>query len=307
MDAVEDLIIIGSGPAGYSAAMYAAREDFKPLLISGVPGGGQLMLTTLVENYPGFPDGIMGPDLMDILRRHAEKFGARFIDDNVTEVDFSNRPFTVKIGDKEYRANCVIVAPGASAKMLGIESEQRFIGRGVSSCGTCDGPFYKNRKVIVVGGGDTAMEDSLFVAKFASSVTIVHRRDSFRASKIMQEKVKSNPKIKIMFNTTVDEVLGSEKVTGVRLRNIDTNEVTEMAVDGVFVAIGHSPNTSFLDGKLKLDGQGYIITRDEVKTDIDGVFVAGDVADRIYRQAVTAAASGTKAALEARHYLQNLK
>ena len=306
MEDTENLIIIGSGPAGYTAALYAAREEFKPLVISGVPSGGQLMLTTLVENYPAFPEGIMGPELMELFRKHAERFGTRFIDENVTSVDFSKRPFKVMVGDKEYAAKCVIIATGASAKWLGIESEQKLMGRGVSSCATCDAPFYKNKNVIVVGGGDTAMEDSLFLTKFASSVTIIHRRGQFRASKIMQEKVKANPKIKIMFNTTIEEVLGDQKVNGARLKDIVTGKTHEAKIDGVFVAIGHSPNTSFLNGVLKLDDLGYIITKNEVKTDIEGVFVAGDVADRVYRQAVTAAGSGTKAALEARHYLQNL-
>ena len=307
MENIEDLIIIGGGPAGYTAAMYTAREDFKPLVISGVLNGGQLMLTTLVENYPGFPEGIMGPDLIALFRKQAERFGARFVDDNVTDVDFSKKPFRVTVADKQYLANCVIIALGASARWLDIESEKKFVGKGVSSCGTCDGPFFKNKDVIVVGGGDTAMEDSLFVAKFARSVTVVHRRDAFRASKVMYEKVKANPKIKIMLNTAIEEILGNEKVNGVKLKNTVTGETTQMQIDGIFVAIGHSPNTSFLKDKLRLDEQGYIITKDEVKIDIEGIFVAGDVADRVYRQAVTAAGSGTKAALEARHYLQNLK
>lgn len=307
MENTEDLIIIGSGPAGYSAAVYTAREDFKPLMISGVPMGGQLMLTTLVENYPGFPEGIQGPDLMDLFRNQAERFGTRFIDENVTSVDFSKRPLKVKAGNEEYAAKCVIISTGASAKWLGIESEQKFVGKGVSSCATCDAPFFKNKNVIVVGGGDTAMEDSLFLAKFASSVTIIHRREAFKASRIMQEKAGSNPKIKIMFNTAIEEILGQEKVSGARLKDLTTGGTTEVKTDGIFIAIGHSPNTAFLKGTLKLDQLGYIVTKDEVKTDIEGVFVAGDVADRIYRQAVTAAGSGVKAALEARHYLQNLK
>ena len=279
-DRVEDLIIIGSGPAGYTAAVYAAREDFRPLVIGGVPSGGQLMLTSLVENYPGFPEGIMGPELMERFKKHAERFGTRFIDDNVTKVDFSKKPLSVGVGDREYLARCVIISTGASAKWLGIPSEQRMIGKGVSSCATCDAPFFKNKDVIVVGGGDTAMEDSLFLTKFVNSITLVHRRGEFRASKIMQEKVRANPKIKIMFNTAVEEILGSERVTGARLKDVATGKATDMKAEGVFVAIGHSPNTEFLRGVLKLDEMGYIVTKDEVKTDIEGVFVAGDVAER---------------------------
>lgn len=304
---VEDLIIIGSGPAGYTAAIYAAREDFKPLMIRGFEHGGQLMLTTLVENYPGFPNGVLGPELMDLFMKQAERFGTRFVNDNVTEVDFSTRPFRVRVGSTEYLTHSVILSPGASAKWLGLESEQKFIGKGVSSCATCDAPFFKNKDVVVVGGGDTAMEDSLFLTKFAKNVTIVHRRDQFRASKIMQERVRSNPKIKIIWNCAVEEIFGSTKVTGVKIKNLITNKTSTMTTDGVFVAIGYTPNTSFLKGKLKMDEQGYLITKAEVKTDIDGVFVAGDVADKVYRQAVSAAGSGAKAALEVRNYLQNLK
>jgi thioredoxin reductase (NADPH) len=307
MENIENLIIIGSGPAGYTAAMYAAREDFKPLMISGAAKGGQLMLTTTVENYPGFPEGIMGPDLMELFRKQAERFGTRFIDDNVTDVDLSSRPFKVMTATGVLQANSIIISTGASARWLGLESEQRLIGHGVSSCATCDAFFYKGKDVIVVGGGDTAMEDSLFLTKFAKSVTIVHRKAEFRASRIMQERVRSNPKIKIIFNSTVEEILGKEKVNGVKLKNLASGETTQMEVDGLFVAIGYTPNTAFLKGKLNLDENGYIIAKDEVKTNINGIFVAGDVADRKYRQAVTAAASGTKAALEARAYLQELR
>lgn len=297
------MIIIGSGPAGYSAALYAAREDFKPLLIGGFQRGGQLTLTGIVENYPGFPDGIDGTALMEMFRKQAERFGARMIDDDVTGVDFSKKPMEVNVGDKKYYAKSVIVSTGASAIWLGIESEKRLIGKGVSSCATCDAPFFKNKEVVVVGGGDTAMEDSNFLTRFATSVTIVHRRNEFRASRIMQKKTLSNPKIKVIWDSVVEEVLGKERVEGVRIRNVKTGGTTELKTEGLFVAIGHRPNTGFLNGQLKLDEKGYIITRDEVKTDIEGVFVAGDVADRVYRQAVTAAGSGTKAALEARAYL----
>ncbi len=307
MENVEELIIIGSGPAGYTAAIYAAREEFRPLVFCGIQRGGQLTLTTTVENYPGFPDGVNGPDLMELFRKQAENFGARLMDENVSEVDFSKRPFKVIAGEKDYYANSVILAVGASAKWLGLESEQRLIGRGVSSCATCDGAFFKKKNVIVVGGGDTAMEDSLFLTKFAESVTIVHRRDRFRASKIMQKKVKSNPKIKILPNTVVEEVMGQEKVTSVKLKNLADKSSTTLPIDGIFIAIGYSPSTSFLKGKIKLDERGYIVTKDEVMTEIEGVFAAGDVSDWVYRQAVTAAGSGAKAAIEARDYLQNLK
>ena len=303
----EDVIIIGSGPAGLSAAIYTAREDFKPVVITGVNAGGQLLLTTTVENFPGFPDGVYGSEIIDLMRKQADKFGSRFVAEDVTEVDFSSKPLKVKTSDKTYEANSVIIATGASAKWLGIESEKKFIGKGVSSCATCDAPFFKNKDVIVVGGGDTAMEDSLFLTKFVNSVTIVHRRDQFRASRIMQERVMSNKKIKIIWDSTVEEVQGDAKVTGAQIKNVKSGETSTLKVDGVFVAIGYEPNTKFLKGKLKLDEKGYIVTKDEVETEVPGVFVAGDVADSIYRQAVTAASSGTKAALRVREYLQNMK
>ena len=302
----EDLIIIGSGPAGLTAAIYTAREDFKPLVLTGLSSGGQLLLTTKVENYPAFPDGIDGPELVESMRKQAEKFGARFANEDVVDIDFSSKPIKIKTSSGEYEANAVIIATGASAKWLGIPSEQKYIGKGISGCATCDAPFFKGKNVVVVGGGDTAMEDSLFLTKFVESVTIVHRRGEFRASKIMQGRVLSNPKIKVIWDSEVAEVLGNGKVTGVKIKNVKSGEVTEMNVDGVFVAIGYAPNTKFLQGKLKLDEQGYIITKDEVLTDIEGVFVAGDVSDRKYRQAITAAGSGSKAALEARAYIQEL-
>ncbi len=302
----ENVIIIGSGPAGLTAALYTAREDFKPLVISGTNSGGQLLLTTTVENYPAFPDGVLGPELIELMRKQAERFGTRFVNGDVKSMDLSSRPFKIETLEGSYEAKSVIIATGASAKWLGIESEQKFIGKGVSSCATCDAAFFKGKDVVVVGGGDTAMEDSIFLSKFANSVTISHRRDSFRASKIMQERALSNPKIKALYNTTIEEILGDAKVTGVKLRNVVTNEVTEMRVDGVFITIGYTPNTAFLGGKLKLDEQGYIIAKDEVKTEIEGVFVAGDVSDRRYRQAVTAAGSGAKAAIEVREYILNL-
>ncbi|MGC8670140.1 MAG: thioredoxin-disulfide reductase [Candidatus Micrarchaeia archaeon] len=303
---IEDLIIIGAGPAGYTAAIYAARDGFNPLVVSGLEPGGQLLLTTTVENFPGFPEGVEGSQLMDLFKKQAEKFGARFVFDEVKEIDFDAKPFKVKTGAADYEANALIIATGAKARWLGLESEKKFIGKGVSSCATCDAPFFKNKDVVVVGGGDTAMEDSLYLTNFAKSVTIVHRRDQFRASKIMQERVFSNSKIKIIWDNVVEEILGDSKLTGVKIKNVKTNEEKVLRVDGVFVAIGYEPITKFLNGKIETDELGYIKARDEVKTNIEGVFVAGDVADRLYRQAITAAGSGAKAALEARAYLQKL-
>ena len=303
---VEKLLIIGGGPAGLSAAIYASREGFNPLVIAGMNAGGQLLLTSVVENFPGFPDGVDGPVIIDLMRKQAEKFGTRFVDQNVTKVDFSKHPFWVSTEDAEYEADSVIIATGANAKWLGLKSEKGLIGKGVSSCATCDGPFFRNKDVIVVGGGDTAMEDSLFLTKFVNSVTIVHRREGLRASKIMQERVRSNPKIKFIWDTVVDEVLGEEKVTGVKLKNLKTGETNEMKADGLFVAIGYSPNTSMFEGQVALDEQGYIEADEEVKTNIEGIFVAGDVADKVFRQAATASGSGVKAALLAREYLLNL-
>ncbi len=299
----ENVIIIGSGPAGLSAAIYTAREGFSPLVIGGMVPGGQLMLTTAVENMPGFPDGVQGPEIIELMRKQAERFGTRFVDDDVIEVEVSSKPLKVSTANKEYETKTIIIATGASAKTLGIPSESKFFGHGVSTCGTCDGPLFKNKNVIVVGGGDTAMEDSLFLTRFCSSVTIVHRREAFRASKAMQEKVLSNPKIKVIWNSEVEEILGDKSVSGVRLKD-STGKLTDVPTDGVFLAIGHVPNTGFLKGKLKLDDQGYVITKDEVLTDIDGVYVAGDNADRFYRQAGTAASSGIKAALRVREYFQ---
>lgn len=302
---VENVIIIGSGPAGLTSAIYTSREEFSPLVISGTNAGGQLLLTSSVENYPAFPDGIFGPDLIALMRKQAEKFGGRFIEGDVVSVDFKSNPLKVKTTYGNYESKTVIVATGASAKWLGIPSESAFIGKGVSSCATCDAPFFKNKSVIVVGGGDTAMEDSLFLTKFVKSVTIVHRRNEFRASKIMQERILSNQKVSVVYNSVVEEVKGDTKVRGVVIRNVETNNTSELQTDGVFVAIGHTPNTSFLKGQLELDSKGFIVTAEEVKTDIPGVFVAGDAADKKYRQAVTAAGSGAKAALEVREYLQN--
>ncbi len=300
---INNIIIIGSGPAGLTAALYASREGYSPMLITGSIAGGQLLLTTLVENYPAFPEGVLGSDLIDKMNKQAQHFGTRFVSEDVVDIDFSVKPFKIKTNLNIYQTHALIIATGASAKWLEIESEKKFIGKGVSSCATCDGPFFRNKNVVVVGGGDTAMEDSLFLTKFANSVTILHRRDSFRASKIMQEKVLSNSKIKVIYNVAVEEIIGNDKITGIRIIDINSKKSTLLQTDGVFVAIGHKPNTEFLKGKLKLDQNGYIITTNEVFTEIEGLFVAGDVADHRYRQAITAASSGCKAALEARAYL----
>jgi thioredoxin reductase (NADPH) len=284
-----------------------AREDFTPLVITGTSSGGQLLMTSSIENFPAFPNGINGADLVDLMKKQAERFGSRFVERDVTSVDFNTDPLRVMVDSDEYLAKSVIVASGASSKWLNIPSERKFIGRGVSSCATCDAPFFKNKNVLVVGGGDTAMEDSIFLAKFAKSVTIVHRKSRFRASKIMQERVMSEPKISIIWNSIVEEILGNSKVTGVKLLDSETGVTAVKEVEGIFLAIGNIPNTKYLVGSLALDTQGYVLTKNEVKTDIEGVFVAGDVGDRRYRQAVTAAAGGAKAALEDREYLQSLK
>ncbi len=303
---VENIVIIGSGPAGLTAALYSAREDFKPLVIGGMAFGGQLQLTTVVENYPAFPEGIMGPDLIQKMREQAIRFGTRFIDEDVTELDLQSRPFRVKLSGREFEAHSVIIATGASAKWLGLPSEQRLVGRGVSSCATCDGPLYRNSNVAVVGGGDTAMEDSLFLTKFVEHVTIIHRRDEFRASRIMQERVLSNPKISVEWDSIVEEVIGENEATAIRVKNVKNGNAKEMKIDGLFVAIGHKPNTEFLKGQVELDESGYVVAKNEVFTGIKGVFAAGDVLDKKYRQAITAAGSGAKAALEARSYLQEI-
>lgn len=303
---VENVIIIGGGPAGLSSALYLSREGFNPLVIAGMKAGGQLLDTTTVENYPGFPDGIQGPDLVDKFRKQAAKFGSRFIDEDVTSVDFKNGlPFKVYIGSKEFEANCIIVASGASPRLLGLESEKKFIGRGVSTCATCDAPFFKDKVVAVIGGGDTAMEDSDFLTRFAKKVIIVHRRDQFRASKIMQDRVLSNPKVQVIWNSEVKEILGDKKVSSIKLMNSKSNEESQLDVDGVFMAIGFDPNTKFIGDQLPLE-KGYIVTKNEVDNDIEGIFIAGDDADYRYRQAATAVGSGVKAALEARAYLQQL-
>lgn len=300
----EDLIIIGSGPAGYTAGLYAARADLDPLLFEGSQRGGQLMITTDVENYPGFPDGIMGPDLMENFRKQTERFGTRLMTSDITKVDFARRPFKVWEGAVEYEANAIIIATGASAKWLGIPGEERLTGRGVSACATCDGFFFRDKELVVIGGGDSAMEEALFLTKFASKVTVVHRRDEFRASRIMATRVLEHAKIEVLWNTSVTEVLGEDSVTGVTLSDAQTNETRTFATDGVFVAIGHKPNTDIFVDQLVLDEAGYIVIDDKTTaTSIDGVFAAGDVADHVYRQAVTAAGTGCQAAIDAERWL----
>jgi thioredoxin reductase (NADPH) len=302
---MENLIIIGSGPAGYTAAIYAARSGHGPLMFAGEQVGGQLTTTTEVDNFPGFPDGIMGPELMERLRKQAEKFGTKIVEKNVTAVDLKSDPKKVTVDNETYEAKCVIIATGASARRLGLENEKKLYGKGVSACATCDGFFFKNKKVVVVGGGDAAMEEATFLTKYASSVVMINRSDVFRASEIMQEKAKANPKISFIMNSTVEDVLGVEagKVTGVKLKNSQTGEVTEVATDGVFVAIGHVPNTKIFEGQLTLDKVGYIVPKNIVTTDLAGVFVAGDVADARYRQAASAAGTGCMAAIEAEKFL----
>jgi thioredoxin reductase (NADPH) len=301
---VREVIIIGGGPAGYTAALYAARANLEPLVIEGFRWGGQLMITSDVENYPGYADGVMGPEMMSDFRRQAERFGTEFITDDVTKVDFSERPFRVWVGDDEYAARAVIVATGASARWLGIDSEQHHRGRGVSTCATCDGAFFRQKEVYVVGGGDSAFEEALFLTKFASRVHLVHRRDEFRASKIMVDRAEKNDKLDFVLNAVVEEIIGDTKVEALRLRNTVTDEVWEVPADGVFVAIGHDPNTALFVDQLEHDAAGYLITKSgTTETNVPGIFAAGDVQDHTYRQAITAAGSGCMSALDAERYL----
>ena len=301
-----EVVVLGSGPAGYTAALYAARANLKPLLLKGLEAGGQLMLTTDVENYPGFADGILGPELMDAMEKQAARFETEVVAQTVTRVDLSSRPFGVWAGDQEWRAETLIVATGASAKWLDVPGEEQLRGRGVSACATCDGFFFRDRRLVVVGGGDTAMEEATYLTKFASQVTIVHRRHEFRASKIMQERALANPKIDVLWDSVVDEIVGEGAVTAVRLSNVDTGETSELATDGVFVAIGHTPNTTLLEGQLELTGGGYVVVEEPTtRTSVPGVFAAGDVTDVIYRQAVTAAGQGCKAAIDAERFLED--
>jgi len=306
------LIIIGSGPAGLTAALYSARAGLNPLVFEGIQPGGQLTITTDVENYPGFPDGVMGPELMDLFRKQAVRFSAKTVFQDVSGVDFSVRPFKIQSNDIEYRADSVIIATGASAKWLGLPSEQTYLGHGVSACATCDGFFFKGVEVIVVGGGDTAMEEAGFLTKFASKVTIVHRRDSLRASKIMQDRMARNPKISFLFDSVIEEILGRDEngkkfVTGIRVRNVKTNIDSDVEAAGVFMGIGHRPNTQLFEGQIDLEETGYISVKPgTTKTNIEGVFAAGDVADAQYRQAVTAAGTGCMSAIDAERFLESV-
>ena len=302
------VIIIGSGPAGLTAALYAARANLKPLLIEGLEAGGQLMLTTLVENWPGFRDGIMGPELMAEMRAQAERFGAEIIRGNVTSADLLSYPFVVKTSDGVHRCRALIIATGASARLLGLPSERALLGHGVSTCATCDGYFFRGKPIAVVGGGDSAMEEAIFLTKFASHVTVVHRRATLRASKIMQDKAFANPKIAFEWNSEIEAIhdLGKGEVTAMALRNTVTGERKEIVVDGVFVAIGHTPNTELFLGQIETDPNGYIITHSGSRTNVPGVFACGDVQDHHYRQAVTAAGSGCMAAIDAEKYLEGL-
>jgi thioredoxin reductase (NADPH) len=305
-----DVLIIGSGPAGHTAALYTARANLKPLVLEGEPSstsdqpGGQLMLTTDVENYPGFVDGVQGPELMTIFKEQAARFGAEYLTVKANKVDFSVRPFSVWADDEEYRGRAVIIATGARSLMLGLESERRLLGYGLSTCATCDGFFHRGEHIVVIGGGDSALEEAIFLARFGDKVTVVHRRDQLRASKIMQDRAFANDKIDFRWNSVVDEVLGDGKVSGIRLRDVHSGELSDLPTTGVFVAIGHAPNTDVFRGQIDMDENGYINTHTGTRTNVEGVFAAGDVQDHVYRQAITAAGSGCMAAIDAERWLE---
>ena len=303
---MRNVVIIGSGCAGLTSAIYTSRANLQPLVIRGLEAGGQLTLTTLVENFPGFPKGVQGPELVELMKQQAEVFGAEFKEGNVTRVDLSKRPFTIEMGNEKIETRTLIVASGASARLLGLESEKRLLGHGVSTCATCDGYFFRNKKVVVVGGGDTAAEDALFLTRYASEVGLVHRRDQLRASKIMQDRLFRNEKIKPIWNSVVTDVLDPAKgeVTGVKLQDTQSGKESERAVDGVFIGIGHRPNTDLFQGQLEMNEVGYLKTHDGMKTSVSGVFAAGDVQDHVYRQAITAAGSGCMAAIDAEKFLE---
>lgn len=302
---IEKLIIIGSGPAGLTAAIYAARGSIDPLVIAGREAGGQLTLTTDVDDFPGFPEGIQGPQLMEKIRKQAERFNTRFISEDVISVDLKTKPFVVNTESGSLKTESLIIATGASAKWLGLESEQKLRGRGVSACAVCDGFFFKDKKVAVVGGGDTALREANYLSKLAAKVIIIHRRDQLRGQAVLQDLVKSRSNVDFIWNAEVEEVLGEDKVTGLKIKNTQTGQISKLELDGLFVAIGHQPNTDFLKGQLPLDGKGYIVVEDDTHTKIPGVFVAGDVADYQYRQAVTAAGAGCQASFDAEEYLEN--
>lgn len=298
------VLIVGSGPAGYTAAIYAARAELEPVMVAGLESGGQLMITTEVENYPGFPDGVSGPDMMELIQKQAERFGTQVLTEDAVRVDLEKRPFTVETESRRFTGDSLILATGASARWLGIESETRLVNRGVSACATCDGALYRGKPMAVVGGGDTALEEALFLTRFGTQVTVIHRRDKLRASKIMQERALSNEKIDFVWNAVVDEVIGEDYVTAVRVRDVKTEEQREIPVEALFIAIGHEPNTTLIRGQLELDDTGYVVTEARsTRTSVEGVFACGDVMDPVYRQAVTAAGSGCMAAIDAERWL----
>ena len=306
---VNKVVIIGAGPAGYTAGIYTARAELDPIIFAGPEPGGQLTMTTEVENFPGFSNGIQGPELMEEMRKQAERFGAKIKYETINKVDFSQRPFRIWADSGEYQAHAVIIASGASAKLLGLESEKKLIGRDVSTCATCDGYFFRGQEIAIVGGGDSAMEEAIFLTKFATKVTVIHRRDQLRASKIMQERAFKNEKIEFKWNSVVKDIKDVEagKVTAVVLENVKTGEISELPVSGLFIAIGHKPNTEIFRGQVEMDEAGYIITKERTQTSVEGVFAAGDVADHVYRQAITAAGMGCQAALDAERYLSSLE